>query len=132
MSTSNETAEALELRCPMIECRRRIRVTPADLATVEGCMHLIAAWPAGRMAEAVLWGLEGNRELVIRNLRPPEVAAERIETCRAVLEEAAREFGHEVTGDGGVAALFGDTHERNRVAFEFAQALLGPDPMVNA
>lgn len=131
MSASNGTAEALELRCPMIECRRRISVAPADLASVEGCMHLIAIWTAGRMAEAVLWGLEGNRELVIRNLRPREVAAERIDARRTVLEAAAREFGHEVTNDG-VAVLFGDTHERNRVAFEFAQALLGPDPMVNA
>lgn len=132
MKRSNETAEALTLRCPMIECQRRITVSPADPASVEGCMHLIAAWPAGRMAEAVLWGLEGNRELVIRNLRPPEVAAKRLDNLRDVLETAAREFGHEVTGAGGVGALFGDTHERNRVAFEFAQALLGPDPMVNA
>ena len=37
----------------------------------------------------------------------------------------AREFAHEVAGAGNIGALFGDTHERNRVAFEFAQALLG-------
>jgi hypothetical protein len=130
MSASNETAEALQLRCPMIECQRRITVPLDDPASLEGCMHLIAVWPAGRMANAVLWGLEGNREFVIRNLRPPEVNDDRIELHREALEAAAREFAHEVpAGDAG--ALFGDTHERNRVAFEFAHALLGSDPVAS-
>jgi hypothetical protein len=131
MSAPNRTAEAIELRCPMIECRSRMVAPPGDLASVEGCMHLIAVWPPGRMASAVLWGLEGNREFVIRNLRPPEVDAERVELHREALEAAAREFAHEVTGHGHVGALFGDIHERNRVAFEFAHMLLGPDPMVD-
>lgn len=110
----------------MIECQRRVELTPHDDTTpVEGCMHLIANWEHGAMAEAVLWGLQGNRELVIRNLRPPEVASGRIELHRAGLEESARRFAHEVDG----VALFGDTHERNRVAFEFALQLLGPDPV---
>ncbi len=95
-------------------------------------MHLIAGWRAdgehgSEMAEAVMWGLTGNREFVIRNLRPLEVAAERLDEERARLEASARAYAHEVDG----VALFGDVHERNRVAFEFAQLLLGVDPVVN-
>ena len=125
----SQATGATEVRCPMIECRRRVDLAPlASGEAIEGCMHLIAGWPDGgptAMAEAVMWGLEGNREFVIRNLRPPEVAADRIERERPRLEASARTFAHEV---GGVA-LFGDVHERNRVAFEFAQLLLGVDPI---
>ncbi|MEX2446172.1 MAG: hypothetical protein WD734_02445 [Dehalococcoidia bacterium] len=84
------------------------------------------------MAEAVLWGLRGNRELAIRNLRPPDVERKRIEEVRGDLDRAARQFARVVEcgeGDSAGGALFGDVHERNRVAFEFAQAILGPDPM---
>jgi len=134
------------VRCPMIECRRRVDLDgvparpeqPAPNSRAEGapCLHYIAAWdgPGGRlgeMAEAVLWGLRGNRELTIRNLRPPEVEAGRIEAARAGLEEAARRFAHVVDG-GEASALFGDVHERNRVAFEYARLILGSDPMAGS
>ena len=124
----------------MIECRRRIDldamlVSPAQPAAPP-CLHFIAAWggPGGRlggMAEAVLWGLLGNRELAIRNLRPAEVDPRRIVEVRGALEQSARVFAHEVT-EGERGALFGDIHERNRVAFEFAMHILGPDPMADA
>lgn len=127
------------VRCPMIECQRRVDLdvlpVPPEQPLTAPCLHYIAAWGGrrGGMAEAVLWGLRGNRELTIRNLRPAEVDAARIGAVRAELEAAARRFAHEAEGTAGetalFGALFGDVHERNRVAFEFARLLLGPDPM---
>jgi hypothetical protein len=130
------------LRCPMIECRRRIDLdtipVPPEQPAEAPCLHFIAAWggPRGGMAEAVLWGLRGNRELAIRNVRPAEVEQARIDETRALLEAVAAEFAHEVTaadGDGGgdEGALFGDVFERDRVSFAFAQIILGPDPMAS-
>ncbi|MFA7249666.1 MAG: hypothetical protein WC273_08550 [Dehalococcoidia bacterium] len=125
------------LRCPMVECRRRIDLeaipVPPAQPVEAPCLHYIAAWDApggrlGEMAEAVLWGLRGNRELAIRNVRPAEVDPRRVDQVRGALEASARRFAHEVT-EAGSGALFGDVHERNRVAFEFAQHILGPDPI---
>ncbi|MGE3857540.1 MAG: hypothetical protein AB7G21_11360 [Dehalococcoidia bacterium] len=125
------------IRCPMIECRRRIDLdaipVPPEQPAEAPCLHYLAAWdrPGGRlgpMAEAVLWGLRGNRELAIRSVRPAEVAPERIDETRELLEAVAAEFAHEVTEDGA-GALFGDVFERDRVSFAFAQIILGPDPM---
>src|SRR5688572_30489367 len=85
-----------EVRCPMIECRRRIDLemlppfprTPDPLP----CLHFIAAWGPARakMAEAVLFALEGNRELLLRNIRPAEVRQDYIDESRADLEAVAR------------------------------------------
>ncbi len=128
------------VRCPMIECRRRIDLdavpVPPEQPAEAPCLHYIAAWDGaagrlGSMAEAVLWGLRGNRELAIRNLRPAEVARGRIDEVRGDLEAAALRFAHAVDGDDHLSALFGDVHERNQVAFHFAQAILGPDPMAD-
>jgi hypothetical protein len=138
------------VRCPMPECRRRIDLdaVPAtpDQPPVPPCLHYIAAWGPriGGMAEAVLFGLDQNRELHIRNLRPAAVRPERIEEVRADLEAAARQHAREVVAgeeEGGSAepsagagradaagALFGDQHERDRVAFFYAQIIIGPDP----
>jgi hypothetical protein len=130
------------VRCPMRECRRSIdldalppmpeRPQPAP------CLHYIAAWGAGRgpMVEEVLWGLEGNRELVIRNVRPAEIPASALDAERSALEAAARQFAHEVaesTVDGGphAWALFGDVYERDAVSRTMAQLIIGPDPMVS-
>ena len=128
-----------ELRCPMRECRRRVDLDalpvfpeqPVELP----CLHFIAGWGAhrGRMAEAVLYALARNRELVIRNVRPAEVPAAWIDPVREQLEAVARRFAHEVgvpADNGGgdhAAALFGDVHERNHVARNFASLLLGPN-----
>ena len=128
------------VRCPMIECRKRVDLdaipVPPEQPVEAPCLHYIAAWDhvggrLGGMAEAVLWGLLGNRELAIRNLRPAEVDPRRIVEVRGALEQSARVFAHEVT-EGERGALFGDIHERNRVAFEFAMHILGPDPMADA
>lgn len=126
----------------MRECRRIVDLDtlPALPARPEPapCLHYIAAWGAGRgeMVEEVLAGLTGNRELVIRNLRPPEIALALIEAQRAPLETAAREFAREVevSAEGTRAvggALFGDQHERDAVCRTMAQLILGPDPMVS-
>ncbi len=121
-----------EVRCPMRECRRRIdldalpalpqRPAPAP------CLHYIAAWGPGRgsFAQEVLWGLEGNRELVIRNLRPAEVPAAVLNAQAEALLAGARQFAHVVDD----TALFGDPHERDAVSRVWAQLILGPDPMV--
>lgn len=133
----NVSVTMTTVRCPMIECRKRIDLdaipVPPEQPVEAPCLHYIAAWDhvggrLGGMAEAVLWGLRGNRELAIRNLRPAEVAPRRIDEVRASLGAAARAFAHEVV-EGTHGVLFGDVHERNRVAFEFAQHILGPDPM---
>lgn len=123
------------VRCPMRECRRRIDLdalpVPPDQPEPQPCLHFIAGWGGrlGGMAEAVMWGLDRNREFNIRNLRPREVRGARIDEVRPSLEAAARQFAHaEETEDGG--ALFGDVHERNQVAFAFGQLIFGPDPSV--
>ena len=121
----------------MIECRRRIDLemlppfprTPDPLP----CLHFIAAWGPARaeMAEAVLFALEGNRELLVRNIRPAEVRQDYIDESRADLEAVARRFAREAKSDEHAsAALFGDQHERNHVAREFASIILGPNPTV--
>lgn len=133
-----------ELRCPMRECRRRIDLDTLppfpDQPDEPPCLHFIAGWGGrrGRMAEAVLYALARNRELMIRNIRPAEVPADWIEPVRDELEAVARRFAHEVgvapepgaAGGEAVAALFGDGHERNHVARNFASLILGPDPTV--
>lgn len=138
---------ATTVRCPMRECRRAIALgeLPAfpALPSRAPCLHFVAAWgpPPGRapLAEEALFALEGNRELVIRNLRPAEVEPAAIEAQRAELDAAARRFAHAVDAESGDAAtedepaaaaqpwgaLFGDMHERDAVAREFARLLLG-------
>jgi hypothetical protein len=121
----------------MRECRRRVdldALPPFPAQPVESpCLHFIAAWGRERapMAEAVLFALTLNRELVIRNIRPAEVPHDWIEPVRGELEAAAKQFAHEVPApDYQEGALFGDQHERNHVARVFATLLLGPDAMV--
>ena len=146
---------ALELRCPMRECRRRI-----DLATLPGgerppdplpCLHFIAAWGSGRASLPVaLWhGLLGNRELLIRNIREAQFDAPTLEQHAASIEALVERFATAVhiTGGNGNArdgnadgaaargavrggAVFGDQYERDALARELAQLLIGPDPMV--
>ncbi len=125
-----------EVRCPMRECRKRIDLDTLPVPPVQPdaspCLHFIAAWGGyrGDRATSVLWALNGNREFQIRNLRAADVQRARIEAVRDALDLAAARFAHEVEGSGSAGALFGDQHERNRVAFDFAQAILGVDPAV--
>ncbi len=125
-----------EVRCPMRECRKRIDLDTLPVPPIQPvplpCLHFIAAWGGyrGDRAISVLWALNGNREFQIRNLRAAEVERARVDAVRGVLDVAAARFAHEVEGSGDAGALFGDQHERNRVAFDFAQAILGVDPAV--
>jgi hypothetical protein len=126
----------------MRECRRSIDIDalPAAPARPERlpCLHFIAAWGAGRgaMVEEVLVGLNGNRELTIRNLRPAEIPPAHIEAQRGQLEGAAQRFARIVAEaaegrEPEAWALFGDVHERDAVSRTMAQLILGPDPMVS-
>lgn len=121
------------VRCPMRECRKSVDLDALppmpERPQPEPCLHFVAAWNEGRasMAEEVLHALTGNRELVIRNLRPPEISQEEIEAHRSEIEEAARQFARVVDD----VAMFGDPYERDAVSREVAQALIGPDPMVS-
>lgn len=121
------------VRCPMRECRRSIDLDPLPPMPQQPdpapCLHYVAAWCEGRssMAEEVLHALAGNRELVIRNVRPAEVPAEAIEEHREGIEAAARQFAHVVDE----VALFGDPFERDAVSREIAHLIIGPDPMVS-
>jgi hypothetical protein len=121
------------VRCPMRECRKSIDLDALPAAPEQPvpppCLHFIAAWSPGRasMAEEVLRALEGNRELVIRNIRPPDYSAAEIEPHSEAIEAAARQFARVVED----IALFGDPHERDAVSREIAQALIGPDPMIS-
>ncbi|MGE0229479.1 MAG: hypothetical protein AB7I38_07975 [Dehalococcoidia bacterium] len=121
------------VRCPMRECRRSIDLDalPAwpERPAAAPCLHFIAAWGEGResMGLEVLHALEGNRELVIRNVRPPEISRALLEEHRERIEGAIAAFAHVVDG----VALFGDQHERDAVSRELAQILIGPDPMVS-
>lgn len=126
----------------MPECRKRVDLAdfeaipvPPEQPRVRPCLHFIAAWGGrrGPLAEAVLFALAGNREFHHRNLRPPEVRPERIEEVRDDLDRIARQGAHEVRPvdeDPAEAALFGDRHEANQVARDFAHFIIGPDPVL--
>lgn len=142
------------VRCPMPECRRRVDLDdfeaipapPAQPASPP-CLHFVAAWdraggPRGEMAEAVMWGLATNREFLVRNLRPKDMRADRIEQERPRLEWVAHQHAHVVLAsdgaapdsaqdsEGGPGALFADRHEANHVAREYARYLLGDDAVL--
>ncbi len=130
--------------CPIQECRQAVALDelPAfpALPVHAPCLHFVAAWgpPPNRsaLAEETLLALEGNRELVIRNLRPGDVDPQIIETLRTDLEAAAYAFAHPVNGPAESnhpwEALFGDPHERNAIAREFARILFSVQVLASA
>lgn len=131
------------VRCPMRECRRAFDLDALAATGATGetpCMHLVAAWrDQAAMPRAVLRGLEGNRELVIRNVRPPEFADAALQARQPAIEAVVRQFGKVVEAvddpqhvpPPGMGALFGDQHERDAISRELAQLLIGPDPMIS-
>ena len=123
----------------MRECRRHIDLSalPADPGTPDPppCLHFIAAWGGPRRPEAteVFFASLGNREFIIRNLRAEVVnlVALEAQAAEAVAEVVARYARVVTTEDGsGMAAAFGDQHERMAIARDVSQIVLGPDPMV--
>jgi hypothetical protein len=115
----------------MPECRRRIDVDALPASSVseaESCMHFIAAWGGERasMVESTVEGLDGNREFLIRNIRPADYGSTELDPVRADAEAAIRFHGHVVDD----AAVFGDLFERNGMSRALAQLILGPDPIV--
>ncbi|MEZ4503827.1 MAG: hypothetical protein R3C39_14490 [Dehalococcoidia bacterium] len=120
-----------EVRCPMPECRRRIDLDalPSEHVTeAQSCMHFIAAWGGERpsMVESTIGGLDGNREFLIRNIRPGDYSASDIDPIRAEAEAAIAYHGHVVED----VAVFGDLFERNGMSRALSQLLIGPDPIV--
>ena len=122
-----------EVRCPLPECRRRIDIDalPAwpERPAQPPCLHFIAAWGDGRrsLAEEVLFGLDGNRELAIRNLRPREVEATQLEAVGEGFAEAVQRYAH----IADATAAFGDPHERDAISRAVVQLILGPDPLAS-
>ena len=135
------TRDPSPLRCPMPECRRAIESefwSTTGTRTSEPCIHFIAIWPEGAgseaaMVEAVIYGLDGDREFVIRNVRASDEEVRR--RLRAAdlggLAAIVRARLHVVAEDGGRrGAAFGDRHERSAASRELAQVIAGPDPIL--
>ena len=135
------TRDPSSLRCPMPECRRAIESefwSTTGTRTSEPCIHFIAIWPEGAgseaaMVEAVIYGLDGDREFVIRNVRASDEEVRR--RLRAAdlggLAAIVRARLHVVVEDGGRrGAAFGDRHERSAASRELAQVIAGPDPIL--
>ncbi len=135
----------------MRECRRRIDLAGLPVrayAERDACMHFVAAWggPRGAMIEETLAGLEGNREFVIRNIRPAELLPPGpspglrtglstglrtgLEAGRAEIEGAIARYAHVVLVEPDGGALFGDEFERDGLARALARIILGVDPIV--
>jgi hypothetical protein len=119
-----------EVRCPMPECRLRIdldELPPEGASERDSCMHFIAAWGGARgtMVEETMRGLDGNREFLIRNIRPDEYGATELDSLRTEGEAAIDFHGHIVDG----VALFGDLFQRDGIARALAQLVLGADPI---
>ena len=135
------TRDPSPLRCPMPECRRALESefwSTTGTRTSEPCIHFVAIWPeAGEseaaMVEAVIYGLDGDREFVIRNVRASdEEVRRRLQAADLrTLADIVRERLHVVIEDGGRrGAAFGDRHERSAASRELAQIIAGPDPIL--
>ncbi len=135
------TRDPSPLRCPMPECRRALESefwSTTGTRTSEPCIHFVAIWPQGgeseaAMVEAVIYGLDGDREFVIRNVRATDEEVRR--RLRAAdlgtLAGIVRTRLHVVIEDGGRrGAAFGDRHERSATSRELAQVIAGPDPIL--
>ncbi|MYE47244.1 MAG: hypothetical protein F4X25_10995 [Chloroflexi bacterium] len=135
------TRDPSPLRCPMPECRRAIESefwSTTGTRTSEPCIHFIAIWREGAgseaaMVEAVIYGLDGDREFVIRNVRASDEEVRRrlraadLGTLAAIVGRRL----HVVVEDGGRrGAAFGDRHERSAASRELAQVIAGPDPIL--
>ncbi|MYI83357.1 MAG: hypothetical protein F4056_08760 [Chloroflexi bacterium] len=135
------TRDPSPLRCPMPECRRALESefwSTTGTRTSEPCIHFVAIWPEGgeseaAMVEAIIYGLDGDREFVIRNVRASDEEVRR--RLRAadlgMLAGIVQQRLHVVIEDGGRrGAAFGDRHERSAASRELAQVIAGPDPIL--
>lgn len=139
MTGATGEPEATTVRCPMPECRRRIDLEALLTNTAGGalseaaeearCLHFITArgGQRGRLSFGLLHALDGNRELAIRNVRPPDFDRAVVERFEHEALTIAARFGRVVDD----VALFGDQYDRDAMARELAQLLIGPDPMVH-
>ena len=123
------------LRCPMPECRRPLEsafFSTTAVRTSEPCIHFVAFWrsPEG-MVEAVVASLDGERELVIRNVRVRDAEVQRrIREADPEALAAAVRANLRVEEDASGGAAFGDRHQRAAAGRDLAQIIAGPDPML--
>ena len=124
-----------KLSCPMPECRRPLEsafFSTTAMRTSEPCIHFVAYWRSPEaMVEAVVASLDGERELVIRNVRvhDPEVQRRIREADPEALAAAVR-ANLRVEEDATGGAAFGDRHQRAAASRDLAQIIAGPDPML--
>lgn len=133
------TRDPSSLRCPMPECRRALESefwSTTGTRTSEPCMHFVAIWSDELlMVEAVVFGLDGDREFVIRNVRAGDLEVQRrlaesdAEELAAVVRERLR-IVYEHSEGIGRGAAFGDRHERSAASRDLAQIIAGPDPIL--
>ena len=87
------------------------------------------------MVEAVVYGLDGDREFVIRNVRAGDEEVQRRlrasdpEELAVVVRDRLHVVSERAEGAGRGAA-FGDRHERAAASRELAQIIAGPDPIL--
>ena len=119
----------------MTECQRAIESefwSTTGTRTSEPCVHFVAVWSnEGGLVEAVLHGLDGEREFVIRNVRANDAEVQRrLRTGdQGALAAAVLERLH-VVAEGTGGAAFGDRHERADASRALAQIIAGPDPIL--
>ncbi|MQC47770.1 MAG: hypothetical protein DWG77_01615 [Chloroflexi bacterium] len=102
------------------------------MQTSAPCMHFVAYWRGtGAMVESVIASLDGERELVIRNIRvyDPEVQRRIREADPDALAAAVR-ANLRIEEDATGGAAFGDRHQRAALSRDLAQIIAGPDPML--
>ena len=123
----------------MPECRRALESEywlTTGTRTSEPCMHFVAVWnDESGMVGAVVYGLDGDREFVIRNVRAGDEEVQR--RLRASdpeeLARVVRDRLHVVSErpeGAGRGAAFGDRHERSAASRGLAQLIAGPDPIL--
>ena len=123
------------LRCPMPECRRALEselFSTTATRTSEPCIHFVAFWRNSEgMVDAVVASLDGERELVIRNVRVrDEEVQRRIREADPESLAAAVRANLRVEEDASGGAAFGDRHQRAAASRDLAQIIAGPDPML--
>jgi len=119
----------------MPECRRPVEsafFSTTAMQTSAPCIHFVAYWRnASTMVESVVASLDGERELVIRNVRVHDTEVQRrIREADPEDLSAAIRANLRIEEDASGGAAFGDRHQRAAVSRALAQIITGPDPML--
>ena len=119
----------------MPECRRPLEsafFSTTAMQTSAPCIHFVAYWrSASAMVESVVASLDGERELVLRNVRVHDAEVQRrIREADPDALAAAVRANLRIEEDASGGAAFGDRHQRVAVSRDLAQIIAGPDPML--